>query len=91
MNMHGHIDRDFTLGDGMKGIGEGDERIGLPDPRFCNLKLNVMRVMYASGAADVIEEQQKDFDHTAMQSFVLGTSAEMDQIFLNKLHMIAVM
>ena len=89
--MHGHIDWDFTLGNGTKGVGEGDERIGLPDPRFCNLKLNIMWVMYASGAADVIEEQQKDFDRTAMQSFVLGTSVEMDQIFLNKLHMITVM
>jgi hypothetical protein len=47
--------------------------------------------MYASGAADIIEEQRKNFDRTAMQSFVLGTSVEMDQIFLNKLHMIAVM
>jgi hypothetical protein len=42
MNMHGHIDREFTLGDGTKGVGEGDEKIGLPDPQFCNLKLNFM-------------------------------------------------
>ena len=89
--MHGHIDREFTLGDGTKGVGEGDEKIGLPNPQFCNLKLNFMWVMYASGAADIIEEQRKNFDRTAMQSFVLGTSVEMDQIFLNKLHMIAVM
>ena len=42
MHMHGRIDREFTLDDGTKGVGEGDERIALPGLRICNLKLNAM-------------------------------------------------
>jgi hypothetical protein len=90
--MHGYINREFILGDGTQGaVGEEEDRITLPDPRFCNLKLNVARVMHASGAADVFEEQQKNFDRAAIQSFTLGTSMEMDQIFLNKLHMLHIL
>ncbi|KIM92136.1 hypothetical protein PILCRDRAFT_112896 [Piloderma croceum F 1598] len=66
MHMLGYINREFILGDGIQGIGEEGNRIALPDPRLCNLKLNVMRVMHASGAADVFEEQKKNLLRTSI-------------------------
>jgi hypothetical protein len=87
--MHDHINQEFTLGDGTIGIGEGEDRIDLPDPRLCNLKLNVtVQAMHVSGAAGILEEQQNDFDRASIQPFVLGTSTEMDNMFFNKPHII---
>ena len=40
--MVAYVDREIKLGDGALGVGEGDNTIALPDPHFCNLKLNVI-------------------------------------------------
>jgi hypothetical protein len=85
--MVAYVDREIKLGDGVLGVGEGDKTIALPDPRFCNLKLNVIRVLHASGAADIF---RKYSDSADMMSFVLGASVEMDNILLAKLQLIAV-
>jgi len=89
-SMIAYVDREIKLGDGVRGVGEGDNTIALPDPRFCNLKLNVIRVLHASGAADVFRKYFEDSDRADMRSFVLGASAEMDNILLAKLQLIAV-
>ena len=77
------------FGDGVLGVGEGDNTIALPDLRFCNLKLNVIRVLHASGAADIFRKYFEDSDSADMRSFVLGASVEMDNILLAKLQLIA--
>ena len=40
--------------------GEHGPNIDGPDPQFCNLKLAVARVFYASGAAEVFAETYRD-------------------------------
>jgi len=83
-----YVDREIKLGDGKLGVGEGDDITVLPDPWFCNLKFNVIRVLiHASSAADIF---RKYSDHADMQLFILGVSAEMDNILLAKLPLIAV-
>ncbi|KAI9571790.1 hypothetical protein HD554DRAFT_2312089 [Boletus coccyginus] len=42
--------------------GENGQMIDSPDPSFCNLKLAIARVMYASGASDLIDEIYGDDD-----------------------------
>jgi hypothetical protein len=88
--MVAYVDREIKLGDGVRGVGEGDNTIALPDPRFCNLKLNVIRVLHASRAADIFRKYFEDSDRADMRSFVLGASAEMDNILLAKLQLIGV-
>ena len=61
---------------------KGDDTIALPDPRFCNLKLNVIRVLHASGAADIFRKYFEDSDSADMRSFVLGASVEMDNKYV---------
>lgn len=36
-----------------------DSLIGPPDPRFCNTVLAIMRVLHASGAADVLDKLRR--------------------------------
>ncbi|KAI9573805.1 hypothetical protein HD554DRAFT_2325537, partial [Boletus coccyginus] len=42
--------------------GENGQIIDAPDPSFCNLKLAIARVMYASGASGLIDEIYGDDD-----------------------------
>jgi len=42
--------------------GENGQLIDAPDPSFCNLKLAIARVMYASGASGLIDEIYGDDD-----------------------------
>ena len=42
--------------------GEDGRVIDAPDPSFCNLKLAIARVMYASGASGLIDEVYGDDD-----------------------------
>ncbi|KAI9571792.1 hypothetical protein HD554DRAFT_2036683 [Boletus coccyginus] len=42
--------------------GENGQMIDAPDPSFCNLKLAIAHVMYASGASDLIDEIYGDDD-----------------------------
>lgn len=85
-----YVDQDIKLSDGVLGVGEGDNTIALPDPRFCNLKLNAVRVLHASGAANILRKYFEDSDSADMWSFVLGASVEMDNILLAKLQWVAV-
>jgi hypothetical protein len=36
--------------------------IALPNPHFCNLKLNIAKVLHASGAAEVLDQYDRDMD-----------------------------
>jgi hypothetical protein len=89
-SMVAYVDQEIKLGDGVLGVGEGDNTIALPDPCLCNLKLNVIRVLHASGAVDIFRKYFEDSDSADMRSFVLGASVEMDNILLAKLQLIAV-
>ena len=41
-------------------MGKDGSIIDTPDPSFCNLKLAIARVMYASGASGLIDELYGD-------------------------------
>lgn len=43
-------------------MGKDGSIIDAPDPSFCNLKLAIARVMYASGASGLIDELYGDDD-----------------------------
>jgi len=42
--------------------GENGQMIDAPDPSFCNLRLAIARVMYASGASGLIDDVYGDDD-----------------------------
>jgi hypothetical protein len=72
------------------GLGTSGQEISAPNPLFCNLKLAVMRVLYASGAAEVLEQFWKECDRVGMDPSSLGVSQELDELFLDKLAVISV-
>ncbi|KAI9463124.1 hypothetical protein HD554DRAFT_2175618 [Boletus coccyginus] len=49
--------------------GEDGQMIDAPDPSFCNLKLAIARVMYASGASGLVDEVYDDDDDDEMILF----------------------
>jgi hypothetical protein len=56
-----------------------------PDPRFCNTMLAVMRVLHASGAADVLDELREDDEHSREGGSGMGISNTLDDLFAVKL------
>ena len=66
-----------------------DEEIKLPNPILCNLKLAIMRVLFASGAAEVLEQLWRDYEDVDLVPSGLGFSQELDNLFLNKLALIS--
>ena len=48
-------------------LGASGNEITPPNPQFCNLKLNILRVLCASGAAEVLESFWRDYDHASLQ------------------------
>ena len=78
--MGNKIDKEIKFGLGISG-----NEIALPSPQFCNLKLNIMRVLYACGVAEVLEHFWRDYDDASLESSSLGISWEMDSLFINKL------
>ena len=59
--------------------------IGLPDPRFCNTMLAIMRVLHASGAADVLDELKKDDAKSRERGSGMGMSNSLDDLLAVKL------
>jgi hypothetical protein len=49
-----------------------------------------MRVLYASGAAEVLESFWRDYDRVGEVPSSLGVSQELDELFLDKLAVISV-
>jgi hypothetical protein len=63
--------------------------IDLPDPKFCNLKLAIARVMYSCGASSLIDELYGDDDDDeaiVTQPVYLGGPFVSDDILLRRLH-----
>lgn len=79
------VDKEIKFGLGLSG-----QAISAPNPLFCNLKLAVMRVLYASGAAEVLEDFWRDYDRVSEVPSSLGVSQELDELFLDKLAVISV-
>lgn len=67
------------------GLGASGKEITPPNPWFCNLKLNVMRVLQASGAAQILERFWRDYDDVGFGSSGLGITPGMDNLFFDKL------
>jgi hypothetical protein len=44
------------------GQGQYAEEVTLPNPVFCNLRLRIARVLHASGAAEVLEQYDRDME-----------------------------
>jgi hypothetical protein len=59
---------------------------GLPDPRFCNTILAVMRALHTSGAADVLDELRKYDEPSRVGGSGMDISDACDNLFVVKLH-----
>jgi len=69
--------------------GENGEMIDAPDPSFCNLKLAIARVMYASGASGLLDEIYGDDDDDEAivnQPVHLGGSFVSDDTLFRRLY-----
>jgi hypothetical protein len=64
-----------------------DNLICLPDPRFCNTMLAIMRVLHASGAAGVLDELREDDEHSREGGTGVGMSDALDDLLTVKLHL----
>jgi hypothetical protein len=62
--------------------------IPLPDPRFCNSMLAIMRVLHGSGAAEVLDELRQDDEHSKEGGSSMGSSKDFDDLFVAKLHLV---
>jgi len=56
-----------------------------PKPRFCNMMLAVMRVLHASGAAEVLDQLRVDDKHSREDGSNMGTSERFDDLLVTKL------
>jgi hypothetical protein len=68
--------------------GDDGQIIDAPNPSFCNLKLAIARVMYASGALGLIDEMcDDDDDNEAIvnQSVYLGGLFVSDDTLFGRL------
>ena len=69
--------------------GTDSQIIDAPDPMFCNLKLAIARVMYASGASGLIDELYGDGDDDEAivnQPVYLGGSFVSDDTLFRRLY-----
>jgi hypothetical protein len=64
-----------------------DNLICPPDPRFCNTMLAIMRVLHASGAADVLDELREDDEYSRVGGTGVGMSDALDDLFAIKLYL----
>jgi hypothetical protein len=56
-----------------------------PDPRFCNVMLAILRVLYCSGAADVLDQLRDDDELSREDGSAMGVSRNFDNLFVAKL------
>ena len=52
------------------GRGETATSLDMPNPKYCNLKLAIARVMNASGAADIIADMYREDDDDEVESII---------------------
>jgi hypothetical protein len=79
------MNRELALGTNPLNFAtDGKQLVPLPDPRFCSLMLAVMRVLYASGAAEVLDQLCVD-DECSGDGSYLGTSTGFDNLLYSKL------
>jgi hypothetical protein len=62
-----------------------NDLIGLPGPRFCNTRLAIMRVLCASGVADVLDDLRKYDEHSRESGSGMGISNTFDDLLAVKL------
>lgn len=77
------MDKEMIFGtNSLSRLPDGSNRIGLPDPRFCNTMLAIMRVLHMSGAADVLDKI-RDADEEMWESdSSMGISDAYDNLSL---------
>jgi hypothetical protein len=62
-----------------------DSLICLPDPRFCNAMLAIVRVLHASGAADALDELREDDERSREDGSGMGITNTLDDLLAVKL------
>ena len=73
------------------GAGIGGDRIALPDPRLCNVRLAVCRVSYACGASEIFDQFLDDEDDEGFQVPVyFGGPFVSDNVLMRKLETLSV-
>lgn len=66
----------------------GEQLVPLPDPRFCNTMLAVMRVLHASGAAEVLDKLWGDDERSKEPGSCLGSSNDFDNLLVSRLSLV---
>jgi|HubBroStandDraft_3_1064219.scaffolds.fasta_scaffold528475_1 hypothetical protein len=83
-----HVASTIPLEDGDEivfGCGNGSNKIPLPDPHICNLRLAVARVFAASGTAEVFDKHLDDeCDFTGVPVYFGGPFVS-DEVLMHKL------
>jgi hypothetical protein len=85
------MDKELILGSNVlrKHPTTSADLIALPDPRFCNLMLAIKRVLYGSGAAEVLDLLRKDDEHSKERGSDMGSSNVFDDLLGAKLNLVS--
>lgn len=78
------MDRELVFGTNSANHAQGSELVAKPDPRFCNVMLAVMKVLYASGAADFLNMLREEDEHSVDAPCEMGVSSSFDGILSSK-------
>lgn len=68
-------------------MGLQSKSISLPDPRFCNIKLSLARILHASGAGEVIDAFEKDYEESNSPGVHFGSGNVPDEMLMEHLFM----
>ncbi|KAF8586398.1 hypothetical protein K439DRAFT_1659753 [Ramaria rubella] len=72
------------------GKGSLSQKIDLPSPTFCNLRLAVARVLHASGAAEVIDKFEDASETTKCGlPIYFGSPHVSDDVLIERVHLMA--
>lgn len=69
-------------------FGVGSDKVGLPHPDYCNIRLAVARILHASGAAEAVERYLEDVDgmmaagHLHFGNCFISDETLMDHMFV---------
>jgi hypothetical protein len=69
--------------------GNAQPLVSNPNPRFCNLMLAIMRVLHASGAAEVLDQLRETDEESREDGSNMGSSSNVDDLFMSKLTLLA--
>jgi len=81
--IRGRVNQELIFGAGPLNAG-----VDWPNPDFCNLKLSIACVMYASGAAEVLDKFFRDREKAQRITAGLGVHPELDDTFFNNLELL---